>query len=329
VQYPPSVAALHLVVPNFFQGVCELVHTCAPSGATNSKKGRCQDTTEHRPYHLKNVHWGRAGQQTVNWPKLLKRRRNADCTAGRALWPLRQRLPADAGSKSLESRPLPVRGGACATSFQVATDRRRGRMNIDVGKLGTGYADAQHRPPRRFWCRLLVADPYPSRRRSYPSVKGSSKTASGCFPLCAHRRLRTAQESYSPWALQNSSRASWCKSRIWARYHCASSMWCPTASSSRWNAISRARFKEASRPSMRNAAHAAKKPSVERGVNLSFCSLHVGTRVRRLLTWPIWAAEQSSSKVALRSLGSIWIVLNRAERLRRAATGRFRAIGES
>src|SRR5262245_34969733 len=42
-----------LVVPNFFQGVCELVHTCAPSGATNSKKGRCQDTTEHRPYDLR------------------------------------------------------------------------------------------------------------------------------------------------------------------------------------------------------------------------------------------------------------------------------------
>src|SRR5262249_11077098 len=131
------VAALHLVVPNFFQGVCELVHTCAPSRATNSKKGRCQDTTEHRPYHLKSVHWGRAGQQTVNWPRLLKRRRNAGCTAGRALWPLRQRLPADAGSKSLESRPLRVRGGACATSFQVATDRRRGKMNIDVGKLGS------------------------------------------------------------------------------------------------------------------------------------------------------------------------------------------------
>jgi Carotenoid biosynthesis protein len=46
---------------------------------------------------LKNVHWGRAGQQTVNWPRLLKRRRNAGCTAGRALWPLRQRLPPDAG----------------------------------------------------------------------------------------------------------------------------------------------------------------------------------------------------------------------------------------
>src|SRR5262249_13827007 len=41
-----------LVVPSFFQGVCELVHTCAPSGATNSKKGRCQDTAE--PYHLRN-----------------------------------------------------------------------------------------------------------------------------------------------------------------------------------------------------------------------------------------------------------------------------------
>ena len=44
MQYPPSVAALHLVVPNVFQAVCELVHTCALSGATNSKKGRCQDT---------------------------------------------------------------------------------------------------------------------------------------------------------------------------------------------------------------------------------------------------------------------------------------------
>src|SRR5215470_8418080 len=33
-------------------------------------------------------------------------------------------------------------------------------------------------------------------------------------PPFVHRRLRTAQESYSPCALANSSRASWCKSRI-------------------------------------------------------------------------------------------------------------------
>src|SRR5262245_47325794 len=68
---------------------------------------------------LKNVHWGRAGQQTVNWPRLLKRRRNAGCTAGRALWPLRQRLPPDAGSRSLESHPLRVRVALCNISGRV------------------------------------------------------------------------------------------------------------------------------------------------------------------------------------------------------------------
>ena len=41
-----------------------------------------------------------------------------------------------------------------------------------------------------------------------------TSSAQSLVPLCAHRRFRTAQESYSPCALANSSRASWCKSRI-------------------------------------------------------------------------------------------------------------------
>src|SRR6516225_10115208 len=35
-----------------------------------------------------------------------------------------------------------------------------------------------------------------------------TSSAQSLVPRCAHRRLRTAQESYSPCALQNSSRAS-------------------------------------------------------------------------------------------------------------------------
>src|SRR2546426_148195 len=85
MQYPPSVAASDSVVPSFFQCVCELVHTCTRGGAVNLKRSAAN--TNHRTRLLwipttltvpglmaqrRPLNWGRAGEQTVNRPRLPK-----------------------------------------------------------------------------------------------------------------------------------------------------------------------------------------------------------------------------------------------------------------